>query len=665
MPSPDDELYGLIPPEGLSSQQRREADARNQSAESLQRSEEIFHLLVDSVQDYAIFVLDPQGHIQTWNSGAERIKGYRAEEIIGRHFSVFYPREAVERGWPQHELRVAAETGRFEDEGWRIRKDGSQFWANVVISRLLDPAGQLIGFSKVTRNLTERKQAEEALRESEERFRLLVERVGDYAIFMLDPTGHVTSWNAGAEHIKGYRAEEILGKHFSCFYTPEDRERNWPQEVLRQAFEHGRYEEESWRVRKDGERFIADVVITAVYDHDGRLRGFAKVTRDVTERKRVEETLRRTRDELEQQSRQLRRLAVELSAAEQRERKRISVILHDHLQQILAATRFGIGQIRSRANLAVLGPAVEHVDHLLGEAIQATRNLTIELSPPVLYDRGLATALEWQARNVREQHGLIVHLDLDRDAEPSSPEVQAYLFQAVRELLFNVVKHAGTGEAWVALQRSDSMAEITVTDRGAGVTPEQRTALPGKSGSFGLFSIQQRIGLLGGQLRIDTAPGRGFRARLTVPRDESGEGTAAESDGTTEADLSAMIRVLIVDDHRIVREGIAGLLQMHKDIEVVGQAENGRAAVELARDLEPDAILMDVSMPIMDGVDATRSIVRELPAIRIIGLSMYDKQDMAEAMLAAGAVSYLPKGGPAAALLAAIRDESAMDPVSE
>src|SRR5262245_37889876 len=177
----------------------------------------IFEILVERVRDYAVFVLDPEGRIVTWNTGAKLIKGYDADEILGRHFSIFYPEEAVRSGWPQHELAVARQEGRFEDEGWRLRKDGSRFWANVLITALRDDSGQLLGYSKITRDLTARRQQEQALRESEERFRLLIEGVVDYAIYMVDPDGIVTSWNAGAQKIKGYRAHEILGRHFSRF----------------------------------------------------------------------------------------------------------------------------------------------------------------------------------------------------------------------------------------------------------------------------------------------------------------------------------------------------------------------------------------------------------------------------------------------------------------
>jgi PAS domain S-box-containing protein len=249
---------------------------------------ELHRLLVESVTDYAIFAIDPKGYILSWNPGAERFKGYTADEIIGKHFSIFYPPERIAEGFPEHELREAARVGRFEDEGWRIRKDGSRFWANVVLTALHDASGRLIAYAKVTRDLSERREAEESLRISEERFRLLVQGVKDYAIFMLDPTGHVTTWNDGAQRIKGYTADEIIGKHFSIFYTPEDLASGKPARELEVATRTGVYEEEGWRLRRDGSRLWASVLITALRV-DGRLAGFAKVTRDLTERRAAQE----------------------------------------------------------------------------------------------------------------------------------------------------------------------------------------------------------------------------------------------------------------------------------------------------------------------------------------------------------------------------------------
>ncbi len=283
---------------------------------------EQFRLLVQGTNDYAIFMLGPDGHILTWNAGAEHLKGYAASEIIGQHFSRFYPAEALERGWPSHELEVAKKIGRFEDEGWRVRKDGSQFWANVVITALRDEQGNLRGFSKVTRDLTRRKQAEEELRQSEERYRLLVESIKDYAIFRLDSQGRVATWNAGAQRIKQYHAEEIIGQHFSRFYPEEAVKRGWPEYELKMAQAEGRFEDEGWRVRKDGTQFWANVVITALRDEQGNLQGFAKVTRDMTDRKRAEESARELLEETT-----ARRVAEEIAHLIQSQRERLRITL--------------------------------------------------------------------------------------------------------------------------------------------------------------------------------------------------------------------------------------------------------------------------------------------------------------------------------------------------
>src|SRR4051812_18205320 len=235
-----------------------------------------FELLVQSVTDYAIYMLDPTGVVASWNAGARLFKGYEADEIIGQHFSRFYTEEDLAAQIPAIALRAAEQEGRFEAEGWRVRKDGTRFWANVVIDPIRDSSGTLVGFAKVTRDLTERRAAEEALRRSEERFRMLVQSVTDYAIYMLDVDGHVASWNAGAERFKGYRAEEIIGQHFSRFYTDEDRAAGIPAHAMEQARTQGRFEAEGWRVRKDGTRFWASVVIDPVRDPGGKLMGFAK-----------------------------------------------------------------------------------------------------------------------------------------------------------------------------------------------------------------------------------------------------------------------------------------------------------------------------------------------------------------------------------------------------
>ncbi|MCC2675105.1 MAG: domain S-box protein, partial [Ramlibacter sp.] len=255
-------------------------------------------LFISSVTDYAIYMLSPEGKVVSWNAGAERFKGYKAEEIIGQHFSRFYSPEDQATGLPARALKTARETGKFEAEGWRMRKDGTRFWASVVIDPIRDASGELVGFAKITRDITEKRAAQEALRESEQRFRMLVQGVTDYAIYMLSPSGEITNWNAGARRIKGYEHDEVVGTHFSRFYTEDDRENGLPQRALKQAAEAGRFEAEGWRVRKDGTRFWAHVVIDPIRNDDGTLVGFAKITRDITERKNAAAALEETREAL-------------------------------------------------------------------------------------------------------------------------------------------------------------------------------------------------------------------------------------------------------------------------------------------------------------------------------------------------------------------------------
>ena len=255
-------------------------------------------LLINSVVDCAIYTLSLEGRVLTWNSGAVRLKGYSADEILGHSFSKFYTPEDIQGGLPERALRVARETGRFGLEGWRVRKDGTQFWALAVIDAICDEHGDVIGFAKVTRDITERQKATEALIESERRFRRLVDAVIDYAIFQLDTEGRITTWNSGAQRIKGYTAQEIIGQHFSRFYTDEDRAAGVPARALAQAAETGRFETEGYRVRKDGTKFWASVVIDAIRGDDGQLVGFAKVTRDITDKKNAAKELEETQERL-------------------------------------------------------------------------------------------------------------------------------------------------------------------------------------------------------------------------------------------------------------------------------------------------------------------------------------------------------------------------------
>ena len=380
---------------------------------------------------------------------------------------------------------------------------------------------------------------------------------------------------------------------------------------------------------------------------------------------------------LEQRAAQLSVLASQLAQAEQRERRRLARLLHDHLQQLLAAAKMRVSVLRQ-------GPSpnsshlIEQVDDLLGESIAASRSLTAQLSPPLLYDGGLAPALEWLARRMHEEHGLEVEVAFDRAAEPGADDLRAFLFQAARELLFNVVKHAGVKHARVevALERQaqadepDDMIRVTISDLGAGFDADILKSETQLSERFGLFGIGERIAVIDGRLDVESEPGRGTSISLIVPRGVARDPARPAELGVEHALPAApsaralrlvrpgggpRIRVLVADDHQILRKGMVILLQEHLDLEIVGEASDGREAVRLADELRPDVIIMDVSMPHLSGIEATRQIVAQMPDVVVIGMSMHEEEAMASAMRSAGAALYLTKGGPSDALLAAIR----------
>ena len=492
---------------------------------------ELHRLLVESVDDYAIFALDPDGYILSWNAGAKRIKGYTADEIIGKHFSIFYPRERVEEGFPDFELKEAARVGRFEDEGWRIRKDGSRFWANVVITALHDPSGGLVGFAKVTRDLTERRLAEEALRESEERFRLLVQGVRDYAIFMLDPTGHIATWNAGAHRIKGYTAQEIIGKHFSIFYTQEDLDDGKPARELEIATRTGVYEEEGWRVRKDGSRFWANVVITALRKPDGSLAGFAKVTRDLTDRRAAQE-----------RAIEAARQAAASDEANRAKSEFLAAMSHD-----LRTPLNAIGGYTELLAMGVRGPVTqEQIDdlqrikrsqqHLLGiindilnfsriEAGQATYDLT---AVP------LSAVMDAVGQMILPQaNGKGIKLEV-RDCPPTvvAWADRSKVEQILLNLLSNAVKFTREGRVTLDCDWQDPQrVAITVTDTGLGIPADQLERIfepfvqvgrsltqPQEGTGLGLAISRDLAVAMGGEIVVTSVAEHGSQFSLILPR---------------------------------------------------------------------------------------------------------------------------------------------------
>jgi PAS domain S-box-containing protein len=479
-----------------------------------------FRLLVQAVADYAIFLLDTDGRIRSWNEGARRLKGYEADEIIGRSFETFYPEDAIHRRFPQYELREALRNGRFEDEGWRLRKDGSRFWASVIITALFDEEGRHRGFAKVTRDLTERRTQEDALRRSEERFRLLVDSVRDYAIFLLDNDGRVISWNLGAELTKGYLAEEIVGRHFSVFYPQEKRDEHWPERELEVARRDGRFEDEGWRLRKDGSRFWASVVITALYDEAGQPKGFAKITRDLTDRRRI--------SDLEAQERHLTQF--------------LAVLGHELRNPMTPiANAVAIMQLeeptnpRIRTARDILARQVGHlrrlVDDLLDVGRIASGKVHLEARPVEL--RAL---LAEAAESIRPEMKARGHA-----FEVATPPEDLWvvgdrtrLVQVLTNLLHNAAKFTPSGgHVWLSLARKDDQAELAVRDNGPGIPPDQlprmftlfaqaegpiSTQSHGGLG-IGLSLVKQMVALHHGDIRAASSgvPGEGAEFVVSLP----------------------------------------------------------------------------------------------------------------------------------------------------
>jgi PAS domain S-box-containing protein len=488
-------------------------------------------LLVAGARDYAIFLLDPQGHVRTWNAGAAAMKGYTHGEIVGRHFSVFYTQDDVERGHPAEELRRALRDGGYEDEGWRLRKDGSRFWASVVITPVHDEAGGLIGFGTVCRDLSARRLHEQELQARTEaleeanvwltEFRRLVSSVRDYAIFMLDATGHIRSWNAGAEAMKGYAPSEIIGRHFSVFYTSEDRERRHPQHELEIARREGRYEEEGWRVRKDGTTFWASVTITAIRDDDGALTGFAKVTRDLTARREAELALERAVVDLRRVNAELDRFA--------------GVAAHDLTDPL--RTISGFAELLERADL----PETEHgyVRHIRQSSMRLTRMLdglltfsragraTDEREPVALED-AVRDALADLTSAIRGRRAdTVVALPPGAAVLASTADVRL----VVQNLVSNALKFGDPRAPRVLVEAElldDGEWRVAVQDNGAGVPAEDRQRIFGafeRGGSgagspgygLGLAICQRLVERHGGRIGIEPAADTGSRFWFSLP----------------------------------------------------------------------------------------------------------------------------------------------------
>ena len=591
-----------------------------------------YQLLVSSIVDYAIYMLDRNGTVVSWNAGAQRFKGYEASEIIGRHFSTFYTEEDKTSGLPARALRTAAEQGKFEQEGWRVRKDGTRMWAHVVIDPIRSPTGELIGFAKVTRDLSERKAAESALSESEQQFRLLVQSVTDYALYQLSPEGMVSSWNAGAQRIKGYAAEEIIGKHFSQFYTPEDQAIELPRIALETARREGRFEKEGWRVRKDGTRFWAHVVIDPIRNATGELVGFAKVTRDNTERREAQRALDEAREAFfqSQKSEALGQLT--------------GGVAHD-FNNLLMVIQSSLELAQKRL------PDDPKLRRLIGNALQgAQRGASLtqrmlafarkqELNPesvdvPQLV-RGILDLLE---RSLGPSLDLVT--EFASTLKPARADANQ-LELAILNLVVNA-RDAMPGGGIIritarSLDVTDSRepvppgryVRITVEDNGEGMDaatlaratePFFTTKGVGKGTGLGLSMVKGMVEQSGGRFVMTSEQGVGTTAQIWLP--EAATETGSDDTGSGEVnpgedEPSKKPVVLVVDDDALVLGNVADMLEDLGYSPIL--AGSGAEALKLLATGEPiDVMLTDYAMPNMTGLQLAKEARSRRPDLPVV-----------------------------------------------
>ncbi|HET6196639.1 MAG TPA: PAS domain S-box protein [Acetobacteraceae bacterium] len=606
--------------------------SRQKAQQALRQSDRQFRLLVESVVDYAIYMLDPTGTVISWNTGAERLKGYKASEIIGQNFARFYTEEDRAAGAPQRVLEAAARDGQFETEGWRLRKDGSRFWALAVVDAIRREDGALLGFAKITRDVTERRMAQEALRDSERQFRLLIDGVKDYALFMLDPDGIVASWNAGAARIKGYNPDEILGQHFSCFYTDSDRAAGVPGRLLRAAERDGRAETEGWRVRKDGSLFWANVVLNALRDDTGRLVGFAKITRDITERREAQEALQQT--QAQRNYTQKMEAMGQLTGGIAHDFNNLLMIVSGHIERIKrVVAQDPKGQQAARA----IELAISRGESLTRQLLSFARRQALK---PVTV--GLPERIDAVAAMLATPLGTAVRLvtDIPPDIWPVTADVSEFELALVN-LALNArdampeggvitISAANTqlpGGAAAANLTGDFVA-LTVADTGCGIAPDiaQKvfdpffTTKQGRHGTgLGLSQVHGFIHQSGGTVTLDSELGKGTRITLYLPRAHAGTEYArpAPSDETTGNGMA----LLVEDNPDVLDVTMALLEQLGYQVRAVENAEAALAAVGAH---QFDLMISDIVMAgAMDGLALARDVRRRFPDLPIVLVTGY------------------------------------------
>lgn len=580
-------------------------------------------LLVDAISDYAIYMLDVQGHVASWNSGAQRLKGYTAPEILGRHFSTFYTPEDRKAGIPTRALETAAREGRFEAEGWRVRKDGSRFWANVIVDPIRDEEGDLIGFAKITRDITEKKAAQDALRRSEERFRILVQGVTDYAIYMLDPEGIITNWNSGAQHLKGYREHEIVGQHFSTFYTPEDREAGLPLQALATAAREGRFEKEGWRVRKDGTRFFAHVIIDAIHDEQGKLIGFAKVTRDITERKKAQEELEKARAEAHQ-AQKLAAIA-QLASGIAHDFNNLLTVVMGNLDMLKRAKEERRPRLIDNALMAI-----EQARRLTGRLLAFSRSQTL-VPEPVDLNGMIAGIEDMLTQSLRGD----IRLEFDLAERVWPIEVDPVQLQvALINLAVNArdaMPKGGTFRVKTEniVLRNGQMREavaISLIDTGVGIPedvlsqvfePFFTTKEVGQGSGLGLAQVYGFAQQSGGTVDIRSEVGRGTTVTLYLPRAKAPAKKPEESADAPVVE-SHPLRILLVEDNPHVAEVAASLLT-ERGHSVTHASSADEALDQLQPDAGFDLVFSDLVMPgELDGLELARRIRADWPSLPVL-----------------------------------------------
>ena len=599
--------------------------------------EQRFDLLVASVTDYAIYMLDTEGHVSSWNAGAQRVKGYEAQDIIGQHFSRFYTEEDKATNLPQRALRAAREEGRFEGEGWRVRKDGTRFWANVVIDPIRTPDGTLVGFAKITRDITERMTAQEALRQSEQRFRLLVQGVTDYALYMLSPEGIVTNWNAGAQRIKGYTEREVVGTHYRRFFTEEDQAAGLPEQAIETARRTGRSESEGWRVRRDGSRFYAHAVLDAIHDEAGELLGFAKITRDITEQRKAAESLEQTRNALFQAQKMeaigqltggvahdfnnvlqvvggnLQLLQGQL-AGNQAAQKRLDTALAAVLRGAKLASQLLAFARRQPLQPVVinLGDLVRNMDDLLRRALGEAVSVSTVVEPDLwntLADPG-------QIENV------ILNLVINaRDA-----------MQGEGRLTLELANAGLDGQAFGAADAipAGDYVMLAVSDTGSGMSPAVlekafepffTTKPEGEGTGLGLSMAYGFVRQSGGTIRIYSEVGVGTTIRIYLPR--STQAKDALPDLLSGPVIGGNETILVAEDDPDVQSTVVDILST-LGYRVL-KADDGEGALVILRSgMHIDMLFTDVVMPgPVRSVELARQARLLIPDIAVLFTSGY------------------------------------------